>query len=138
MFITHELLKDVHIRVSSIFLASQHSIFAAYTSPPADVCDISDHSVHYHNLGSVLTFGWLLRSSSVRIVPYNMNTLYNINGPRTLSCGILSRRYQLKMPSGTLYRVALVRTNVSVKVSSPSSGFLSFIVVRHPLHRRAL
>jgi hypothetical protein len=39
--------------------------------------------------------------------------LRTINGRRTLSFGMFSRRYQLKISSGTLYRVALVRTVVS-------------------------
>jgi hypothetical protein len=47
-----------------------------------------------------------------------------INGRRALSSGILSRQYQLKRSSGTLYCVALVRTGVSKNVSSQSSGFL--------------
>jgi hypothetical protein len=37
---------------------------------------------------------------------------------------MLSRRYQLKLPSGTVYHVALVRTDVSEKVSSALSGVL--------------
>jgi hypothetical protein len=37
--------------------------------------------------------------------------------------GILSRRYQLYMSSGTLYRVALVRSDVSEKIS-PSFGLI--------------
>jgi hypothetical protein len=37
---------------------------------------------------------------------------------------MLSSRYQLKMLSGTLYSVALVRTDVSDNISPPSSGLL--------------
>jgi hypothetical protein len=44
-----------------------------------------------------------------------------------MSSGILSRSYQLQMPSGTLYHVAVVRTDVSEKVSSQFSGSLRVI-----------
>jgi hypothetical protein len=44
-------------------------------------------------------------------------------GRRTLSCGMLSRRYQLQTPSRNLYPIALVRTDVSEKILIPSSGF---------------
>jgi hypothetical protein len=41
---------------------------------------------------------------------------------RPLSSGMLSQRYQLKILSGTLYRVALFRTDVSENTLPPSSG----------------
>jgi hypothetical protein len=40
---------------------------------------------------------------------------------------MISRRYQLKVSSGTLYRVAIFRTDVSEKVLPPSSGILRLI-----------
>jgi hypothetical protein len=48
-------------------------------------------------------------------------------GRKTLSCGMLSRRYQLFMSSGTLYRVRQVTFDVSENTSPPSSGFLIVI-----------
>jgi hypothetical protein len=50
-----------------------------------------------------------------------------INIGRPLSSGMLSRRCQLKMSSGTLYGVALARTDVSENLSSPSSGLFKLI-----------
>jgi hypothetical protein len=38
--------------------------------------------------------------------------------------GLLSRRYQLQMSSGTLHRVASFLTDVAENISPPSSGFL--------------
>jgi hypothetical protein len=52
-----------------------------------------------------------------------MLVLIIINGHRTVSSGMLSSLYELKMLSRILYHVALVRTDVL----SPSSGFLRMI-----------
>jgi hypothetical protein len=46
---------------------------------------------------------------------------------RTLSSEMLSRRYQLKMSSGTLYRVALFRTDVSETIRSLKRRFETVI-----------
>jgi hypothetical protein len=47
-----------------------------------------------------------------------------IKDPRTLSSGMLSRRYHLQVSAGALYRVALFRTDVSENI-----GFHSCITV---------
>jgi hypothetical protein len=47
-------------------------------------------------------------------------------GSKTLSSGMISQWYQLQMSFVTFYHVALVRTDISEKIS-PSSGFLRVI-----------
>jgi hypothetical protein len=50
-----------------------------------------------------------------------------VNIVRTLSSGVLSRRCELKISSGTLYRVALARSDISENLSFRSSLFLKLI-----------
>jgi hypothetical protein len=48
-------------------------------------------------------------------------------GSKNTVFGVFSRKYQLYMSSGTLYHVALVRTNISENILPPSAGFLGVI-----------